>query len=869
MSSDTSPLTTIAPFVPAEIAGISPPLIGRDEELQQLLRQLYSVIEGGDARLVTIVGPAGIGKSRLAHEFRQVVGRLHEPVPLFTLQADRQSTAQPYSLIRMLVTTLFRIREGDAPAAARARIEHGVATLLGSDSEEKAHFIGQLAGYDFADSPHLRGALAEPRQLRDRALHYAAQSLGALTAQMPLVLLLDDFHYADDSSIDAVAQVVREGRALGMLVVCLTQQRLYERRPDWGADLGPLSVRIDLGPLDERTSRRLVAEILRKAGKLPVDLRNLLVSKAEGNPFYVEELIKMLISDGVIVPGDAAWTIRQGRLARLRIPATLGEVLRARVQALSPSEREFVMRAAVVGRFFWAEAALQLDGVAHAPSEVAAAETQGASLLASLEQQELIAPRAESRFVGQREYAFRHELLHEVAYEQVPPALRARYHQRVAEWLLAHSGERTGAFAALIAEHYERAEQRQAAAEWYLRAGNHARETYALEPALHQYRTALALLPVGAEADPERIACYEGIGEVQLWAARLSDAAASYIRMAQLAAAAGDPVAAARGWNGLAFVQDHNLEYPSSKASALQAIALAESAGDTSVLALGLFHLAWAELRLNNLQAAHGIGERALALLAQADDPATAARWTGLLGVIYDMLGDIDRSVYYQHEALRYHQGVGNLVEVSTQFNNLGSTANMRGDFAAALGYLQEAQLVSSKIGSRVMDIFILSNLGITYNGLGEYQAAEETVRRGIELSELSRMPVFSEYYCALSNACLGQERVTEAVEAAQQALELARSHEGPREVAAAWRALGAAISEMSAPLGAPPCFEESARLFEASGANGERARTLRAWAAHEQRHGNQARSQELLRQARTIFEQAGLPLELARTTMI
>jgi len=128
---------------------------------------------------------------------------------------------------------------------------------------------------------------------------------------------------------------------------------------------------------------------------------------------------------------------------------------------------------------------------------------------------------------------------------------------------------------------------------------------------------------------------------------------------------------------------------------------------------------------------------------------------------------------------------------------------------------------------------------------------------------------VFSEYYCALSEASLRQGRVTEAVEAAQQALELARSHEGPREVAAAWRALGAAISEMSAPLGAPPCFEESARLFEQSGADGERARTLRAWAAHERRHGNQVRGQELLHQARTIFEQAGLTLELARTTTI
>ncbi len=133
------------PCDPPAVAGIIAPMIGRDRELQLLLHDLYDVIEGGEARLVTVVGAAGIGKSRLAYELRQVVGRLPDSVGVLGLQADSQSAGQPYSLVRQLVAGLFHIREGDSPRAVRARLEQGVAALLGPGSVEQAHLIGQLA----------------------------------------------------------------------------------------------------------------------------------------------------------------------------------------------------------------------------------------------------------------------------------------------------------------------------------------------------------------------------------------------------------------------------------------------------------------------------------------------------------------------------------------------------------------------------------------------------------------------------------------------------------------------------------------------------------------------------------------------------
>ena len=845
---------------PRGIEGVEGPLVGRDAELHQLREAFLTVVEEGEVQVVTIIGDAGLGKTKLVDAFDQWADLRPESYRIFATQLPEASQTQPYAVLRGLLAFRFAISADDAAPTVRAKLEQGVAELLGAPDDLTAQLMGHLAGFDLRDAPHVQPLLNDPRSLVELARQRVMQFFTRLCAREPVVVTADAMEHADDASIKLLTMLAQATTG-SLLLILMARPTFLEQHLAWGGDRS-VHRRLVLGPLDRRASRELARALLAPLGEVPKELRDLLVERSAGNPLYLEELVRMLLDERIILrAGEGRWRLEATRLHQLAVPPTLYGLLQARLDSLVAPERLTLQRASVLGPIFAASPLHALD---------AADETHLADPLApmtGLVAHGFIELRADSPVFGHAAYAFSQTMLRDLVYETLLDRQRRSYHQAYATWLVARDTGRQDA--ALIAEHSERGGLRREAASWRVRAGNHARETYTIDVALRHYGRALELLPTNAAGDAERIACYEGLGEVQLWAAHLGDAAASYRHMAELADAAGDPVAAARGWNGLAFVQDHNLEYLSSKASAQRAVALAESAGATSVLALGLFHLAWAELRLNNLQAAHAIGEQALALLAQADEPATAARWTGLLGVIYDMLGDAERASFYQHEALRYHQGVGNLAEVITQLNNLGSTSNLRGDFTTALGYLQEAQLVSDKISSRVMDIFILSNLGITYNGLGEYQAAEETARRGIELSELSRMPVFSEYYYALSEACLWQGRVTEAVEAAQQALNLAHEHEGPREVAAAWRALGMATSATPIPSEAPSCFAESARLFAESGARGDQARTLRAWAAHAQRHGDPAHAAALLHEARTSFEAMGLSHELARTPQL
>ncbi|NTV64700.1 MAG: AAA family ATPase, partial [Oscillochloris sp.] len=392
---------------PGGIAGVSAVMIGRDSSLQQLLARLYTLLEGGDTQLITILGEPGIGKSRLAYEFYQQVARMPDAPRFYRFKGDPQRSALPHGLIRQLITTLFEIDEDEPQARAISRIEQGVAAMLGEERIEEAHILGYLAGLDLEDSPHLSRLCHDVRQIRERAIQAAMQIIAHLTSSAPMVLVIDDFQDVDDSSIDMIERAAQIGHGVSLMIICLSQRRLLERRPHWG-EQALNATRIDLQHLDEHQSRRLVGEILRKAGKLPTDLRNLIVRRAEGNPLYIEELIKMLVTDGVILPGDDKWQIQVGRLPRLRIPSTLSDLLRARLAPLGPLERSYLAAASVAGSSFWVGALAAMLGQE---------PTNCAQILQTIEAYNLIASQPESSLPGEQEYRFSHDLLREAIYD--------------------------------------------------------------------------------------------------------------------------------------------------------------------------------------------------------------------------------------------------------------------------------------------------------------------------------------------------------------------------------------------------------------------------------------------------------------------
>ena len=490
------------------VEGVETRMIGRRTELDFLKDALLTAIEEGEGQVVTITGEAGVGKSRLLYEFDNWIELLPPPaVHFFQGRGRQEAQGVPYSLLRDLFAFRFQILDDDSGREARQKIVAGFSEVLGNDGDGlmRAHIIGQLLGFDFSASPHLKGVLNDPEQLRNRGLMYLFQYFQTFSQESPIVIFLEDIHWGDDSSLDMINKLGEYTPKQRLLIVCAARPSLYERRPYWGEGQ-TYHTRLELQSLSKRESRQLVTEILKLAGEVPNELRELVVSGAEGNPFYVEELIKMLIEDGVVIPDEETWHTDLTRLEQVDVPSTLAGVLQARLDSLPHHERAVLQQASVVGRLFWDRIVTYIQaegGNLDDPQLIPLA-------LTSLRSRELVYRREESAFVGAVEYLFKHDVLRDVTYESVLKRLRKSYHGLVADWLIENSGDRIQEYHGLIAEHLLLAGREQQASGYYYQAGEVALASAANSEAEQFYRKAIDLSPPATM----RADILSGLGEV-------------------------------------------------------------------------------------------------------------------------------------------------------------------------------------------------------------------------------------------------------------------------------------------------------------------------------------------------------------------
>lgn len=479
------------------VAGVVTKMVGRTEEFGVLLDTLMGVGKDRKAQIVMVVGEAGVGKSRLLAEFEAHADPLYAQMTYIQGRATPEAQHTPYALLRDMFATSFQIDEGDALRDVRRKLEEGFAASAQAEKDgddgvtsKEAHLIGHLVGYDFGDSPHVAPLLDDPLQLRTQALAALETYIGSLSRHGPLVLVLEDLHWADDSSLDAFSHLLAKLIHSPLLLLGATRPSLYRRRPHWGEGL-TYHRRLDLQPLSNHAVDQLLHEILQKAGEVPSRLREMMVNNADGNPFFVEELVKMLIEDGIILTSGeeaADWRIEAERLPDVQVPPSLTALLQARVDRLPPDERTTLQQASVVGRRFWDQA------VAHIQRSDGGGEPDIEGALSALQAREMVFQRAFTSFHGTREFVFKHALLRDVAYESVLKRSRWLYHGLVADWLIAQTGERIDEYTGLIADHLERAGRGEEAIKYLVRAADRARIVDAHEEAVNRYERALTLL---------------------------------------------------------------------------------------------------------------------------------------------------------------------------------------------------------------------------------------------------------------------------------------------------------------------------------------------------------------------------------------
>ena len=715
------------------VEGVTTRMVGREAEFQSIQSALEQCAVNRRVSVVIVKGDAGLGKSRLIYEVEAWLDLHSTEFHLFKGRADEETMSLPYSLLRDVFSARFHIMDSDSQAEAREKLVKGMVVMIGAENEERAALIGELLGFDFSESAFVRGIRNDARQIRDRSFNNIAQFFTELTLDSPVVLLLDDIHWADNGSLELIEYLAKLETDLPLFILCTARPSLDESHSNWGSAF-PLCEIITIKNLDLDASRELVGEILQNVPDLPRELVETLARNAEGNPFYLEELIKVLIEDGVIVKGEDIWQIVPHRLTQLRVPATLTGVLQARLDRLPSTESDVLERAAVIGRTFWDAAVEAMRGSESAQALAGGEDVR--SVLSALRNKELVFPHLPSTFDTVQEFIFKHAILREVTYERVLKAKRKLYHRMAADWLIQQSGERVDEYLGLIAQHYELAGDTARAVEFLERAADQSMRLSAYREALSASERALAILAASEDTNPAvRARLLLTIGSAHLSLTDHAIAAARFEGCIALARTTHDRRLESKALARLGRIGLEQSKFDQSERNLRDSLAIAHELNDMDVIAYTLAHLGYISHYQGRYADAQKHGEESYEFAKKTGDAIAQAFSLNMLAMISVNNGQFEQAHAYYLQAIEICKGAGDRYGLARAYNNLSELMRVQGSYEEAKPYALEGIALARELGNRYAVPLMLINLVYAQVGLGELREAYATVREALQLN--------------------------------------------------------------------------------------------------------------------------------------
>ena len=419
-------LVSLVADVPRHASRLVSPMVGRDREVRRLVDAFEQAVGDRSCQLFTVLGSAGVGKSRLIREF--VVGLSGRALVV-------RGRCLPYGEGITFWPLLEAVKEAvglddeDSSADALAKLIRALGEE--PDAEVAAQRIGELIG------------LADVRGVVETGAASVLSLLHALARTEPLVVVFDDIHWAEPTFLDLIEYVADWARDAPILLVCLARPELLDVRSGWGGGkLNATSALLE--PLSDEECSLLIENLIGEAG-FPDEMARKIADAAEGNPLFVEEMLSMLIDDGVLVRQNGRWAATGDD--PVPVPPTIQALLAARLDRLDADERATIERAAVHGKLLYEDAIADF-----APDRLSA---RVADSLAALVRKDLIRPGRAS--LGGRMYRFRHLLIRDAAYDSIPKDARARMHEHFAYWLERAAGERATEYDEIVGYHLEQA----------------------------------------------------------------------------------------------------------------------------------------------------------------------------------------------------------------------------------------------------------------------------------------------------------------------------------------------------------------------------------------------------------------------------
>jgi tetratricopeptide (TPR) repeat protein len=641
------------------------PLVGRERERSLLADAFGRARAELSAQLVTLVGVPGIGKSRLVAELFQVV----EAEP--DLIAWRQGRSLPYGergsywALGEIVKSHAGILDSDSLEDAETKLAETVADLVEDEGERAwlADHTRPLLGLEGAERPERTEAFAAWRRF-----------LEAAAEQRPLVLVFEDLHWADDGLLDFVDHLADWATTVPLLIVATARPELLDRRPGWGGGKRN-AFTLSIGALSDEETAQLLQRLL--AGPLlEADAQQAVLQRAEGNPLYAEEYARMLAEhEG----GD------------LPLPENVQGLIAARIDALAPEEKALLQDASVIGKVFW-------------PGALPGADDR---VLHALERKEFIRRDRRSSIARETQYAFRHALVRDVAYGQIPRPGRVEKHRRAAEWLASLAPDRGEDRAEMLAHHYREAlalgsaagidvsDLRAPAQKAFADAAARALSLSAWPAAVELGQEALELTDPAA---PDRPRIQLNVAYATWYVKRddpelIASAVDGFLALDDLAGAAEASALLSR-------VLGNRGDAAGAQAAGKRAVELARRVPPSSATARAIAAYAGhAIIQQRDSTTALELAREALAVAEEIGDSAVAARALNTIGLARVHEGD-EEGVRDLERAVEVALGANATGEAGTALNNLSSALATIGRLADGFARLHEARAIHERHGS-------------------------------------------------------------------------------------------------------------------------------------------------------------------------
>ncbi|MCK4666503.1 tetratricopeptide repeat protein [Candidatus Dependentiae bacterium] len=704
------------------VEGIYQPMIGRKKELAELKGSFESTYIGKSFNIISILGEAGIGKSRLFEEFERDI-KSFKKLQIMKGRCLPYGKSFAYWPILEILRKLFDIKVDDDNYSIAAKIKNVLRKDFGEDtfSSIDIHSIFlNLFGIIEIDELNI------PQNKIQQMLFFIFERIMRKQLRDHTILfIIEDFHWIDSSSVDLISYLLRNLKDQPVCFIFISRAEIKENEKGkiLFNELNSFEnyKNILLKELDSRNSMLLVETIL-EIEKLPVDFKELITKHSEGNPFFMEEIIKSFIDEGILIHAGDKWKTTK-KVEELKVPSSVEGVIRSRLDKLPLPERKIIQNAAIIGKIFWHNILSSISNmIIDQPLE-------------NLESKEFIIKNFDSEYLNDSEYFFKHILIQEVAYNGILVKVRKEVHKNIAK-LLEKQTNKSERFLNLLAYHFEHAQIFDKAGEYYLKLGLSQKEKSSNKEALNSFKKVV---------DFKKNLDFETFYK-------------AYFNMAGVYSTIGDNSKALKIYNELLEMED----------SALYFFDIYQSIGDSyqkkSDYSAALDYYGKAEqfldpksnydkIRIHNsfawihyLQGDNvkfkDFTHTSLELLPNCDESISIEKSDNLKSHVYNLLGVYYGEIGDNEKALEYYKKIESIyiekdkyLYLEACYNNMGTTYDSLGEYGDAIDCYNKSGDISKQVGERLGVAITLNNIGGILLFCNDLKGSENAYREYLSIN--------------------------------------------------------------------------------------------------------------------------------------